>query len=84
MAHSVLLEQVERLALADRAALLTAAVMRDAENYQPLDPAERVREWETWLASDPTVPAAAVESFADRVARFQEQVAELDKLTEVA
>jgi hypothetical protein len=64
---------VERLAIADRQALLTAAAINGAQDYTPVDVGERVDTWRAWLASDPNAQAAG-ESFADRVARFQQQV----------
>jgi hypothetical protein len=44
---------VERLAVADRQALLTAAAVNGAQEYTPLDITERLDEWEAWLAHDP-------------------------------
>jgi hypothetical protein len=64
---------VERLAIADRQALLTAAAINGAQDYTPIDVGERVEAWRVWLASDPAEQPVG-ESFADRVARFQEQV----------
>ena len=69
----MLLEQVERLAIADRQALLTAAAINGAQDYTPVDVGERVEAWRAWLASDPEGSPSG-ESFADRVARFQRQV----------
>ena len=64
---------MERLAIADRTALLTAAAINQVENYTPVDVGERVESWRAWLATDPAAKPAG-ESFADRVARFQRQV----------
>jgi len=64
---------VERLAVADRQALLTAAAINGAKDYTPVDVGERVEEWRAWLASDPNGRTEG-ESFADRVAQFQRQV----------
>jgi hypothetical protein len=64
---------VERLAIADRTALLTAAAVNGAENYTPVDVGERVESWRAWLVTDPAAKPAG-ESFAERVARFQQQV----------
>jgi hypothetical protein len=72
------------LALSDRQAQLTAALMLQAEDYTPIDVDERVSSWEAWLAQDPTAPPKPGESFADRVAAFERQVQELDRMTEVA
>jgi hypothetical protein len=83
----VLLEQMERVAVADRQAGMTAAVMARDENYTPLDVFARLEEWEAWLAADPSEQPAG-ESFADRVIRFQQAVeqrdAEIEQMTGVA
>jgi hypothetical protein len=52
---------------------LTAAAINGAQDYTPIDVGERVEAWRVWLASDPAEQPVG-ESFADRVARFQEQV----------
>lgn len=64
---------MERVAVSDRQAGLTAAVMAGAENYTPVNVDERIEGWRAWLASDPSAQPAG-ESFADRVSRFQQQV----------
>jgi hypothetical protein len=74
---------VERLAIADRTALLTAAAVNGRENYTPVDVGERISQWREWLASDQEAQPAG-ESFADRVARFGEQVQQLDAIEGVA
>jgi hypothetical protein len=79
----VLLEQVERIAVADRQAGLTAAVMARDESYTPVDVFARLEEWEAWLASEPGAQPAG-ESFADHVARFEEQVRQRDEMLGVA
>jgi hypothetical protein len=84
VAHAVLVERVRQVALADRQAQLTAALTLQAENYTPIDVDERVAAWEAWLVHDPTAPPKPGESFADRVAAFERQVQELDRMTEVA
>lgn len=84
MVHAVRLEQVRQVALVDRQAELTAALMLHADNYTPIDVEGRVSDWEARLASDPTAPSKPGESFADRVAQFEQQVQALDQMTEVA
>jgi hypothetical protein len=84
VAHAELVERRRQVALADRQAQLTAAMFLQAEDYTPIDVEEQVSAWEGWLVHDPTAPPKPGESFADRVAAFERQVQELDRMTEVA
>lgn len=51
--HHLLRGRVERQALGDRQALLTAAALNGAEEYTPVNPEAAVSGWEAWLAQDP-------------------------------
>ena len=53
-AHHILLDKVERIALADRQAQMTVAIAQRWEDWTPIDVMERVSDWEAWLAHDPT------------------------------
>lgn len=70
IAYTVLSEQVERVALADRQAELTVAISRGAEDYRPINVAARVAEFEALLASDPNQSTDA------RVARRMRELLE--------
>jgi hypothetical protein len=74
---------VESQALADRQAQMAAALTQQWQDFTPVTVDERVDEWETWLARDPAVPDGG-ETFADRVARFEEQVRQRDEMLGVA
>jgi hypothetical protein len=50
----LIVERLERLLLADRQALMTAAAVNGAENFEPLDVEERLDAFRTYLNSDPT------------------------------
>ena len=53
LAHALLSERVERVALADRTALLTAAAVNGAADYTPVDVDGRLAEFDAWLCSEP-------------------------------
>jgi len=53
LAHALLVERVERVALADRAALLTAAAVNEAKEYEPVDVDARLAEFDAWLCAEP-------------------------------
>lgn len=73
VAYLVLIERVERRALADRQALLTAAAMRGLENYQPLSVDEAIADFDEWLNSDPADTPEARDHALSR--RYLEEVA---------
>lgn len=73
VAYLALLERVERRALADRQALLTAAAIRDDTDYQPLSLDAAVDAFDAWLISDPAQSPEAIEAEMSR--RYLEEVA---------
>ena len=70
LAHALLSERVERVALADRAALLTAAAVNGAKEYEPVDVDARLAEFDAWLCAEPSVSVDDV-----RARQLMEEVA---------
>lgn len=58
----LLVERVERRALADRQALSTAALVLQAKGWKPFEVETAVAEFEAWLDDDVESREAAVEA----------------------
>jgi predicted component of type VI protein secretion system len=64
----LLLEQMERQALADRQAEMSVAITERWEDYSPVNVAERLEAFDEWLNADPS---------DSEEARAQRHIAEL-------
>lgn len=64
-----MLERLERLLLADRQAVMTAAAMSGMKDYTPLDVEGQLEAFCEYLVGDPTQPRSTVDELADRRAR---------------